>query len=90
MQQVITVGIAGSVQPVLVLGDPNSMAPYANDTVKRAADIVEDVNVTPITYPLGRCRTMPDVVRTHRTPLSYAIHPVRTVLRRTIYFYNNV
>lgn len=52
MQQVITVGIASSVQPVLVIGDPNSMTPYAADAVKQAADIVKDV--IPITYPLGR------------------------------------
>ena len=84
----IAVGIASSVQPVLVIGDPNSMAPYATDTVKRAADIVEDV--VPITYSLGRCQTMPDAFQTNRTPLGCAIHPVRTVMQQTIHFYNNV
>ena len=33
-------------------------APYANDTVKRAAEIVDDA--IPITHPLGRCQTKPD------------------------------
>jgi altronate dehydratase large subunit len=50
-----------------------STAPYANDTVKRAADIVE--NTVPITHPLGRCQTKPDVFQTYRTLLGYATHP---------------
>lgn len=50
-----------------------STAPYANDTVKRAADIVE--NTIPITHPLGRCQTKPDVFQTYRTLLGYATHP---------------
>ncbi|WP_254547116.1 UxaA family hydrolase [Halomarina pelagica] len=48
-------------------------APYANDTVERAADIVE--NTIPITHPLGRCQTKPDVFQTYRTLLGYATHP---------------
>lgn len=48
-------------------------APYASDTVKRAADIVE--NAVPITHPLGRCQTKPDVFQTYRTLLGYATHP---------------
>jgi len=50
-----------------------STAPYANDTVKRAADIVDDA--IPITHPLGRCQTKPDVFQTYRTLLGYATHP---------------
>lgn len=50
-----------------------STAPYANDTVERAADIVE--NTVPITHPLGRCQTKPDVFQTYRTLLGYATHP---------------
>ncbi|WP_440009500.1 UxaA family hydrolase [Halomicrococcus sp. SG-WS-1] len=50
-----------------------STAPYANDTVERAADIVEDA--IPITHPLGRCQTKPDVFQTYRTLLGYATHP---------------
>jgi altronate dehydratase large subunit len=50
-----------------------STAPYANDTVERAADIVEDA--VPITHPLGRCQTKPDVFQTYRTLLGYATHP---------------
>jgi altronate dehydratase large subunit len=50
-----------------------STAPYANDTVKRAADIVDDA--VPITHPLGRCQTKPDVFQTYRTLLGYATHP---------------
>ncbi|WIV67028.1 UxaA family hydrolase [Natrialbaceae archaeon AArc-T1-2] len=50
-----------------------STAPYANDTVKRAADIVE--GTVPITHPLGRCQTKPDVFQTYRTLLGYATHP---------------
>ncbi|MFC6977111.1 UxaA family hydrolase [Halomicroarcula sp. GCM10025709] len=50
-----------------------STAPYANDTVKRAADIVE--NAVPITHPLGRCQTKPDVFQTYRTLLGYGTHP---------------
>lgn len=50
-----------------------STAPYANDTVKRTADIVE--NAIPITHPLGRCQTKPDVFQTYRTLLGYATHP---------------
>jgi altronate dehydratase large subunit len=50
-----------------------STAPYANDTVKRAADIVE--NTVPITHPLGRCQTKPDVFQTYRTLLGYGTHP---------------
>ncbi|WP_101296935.1 UxaA family hydrolase [Halegenticoccus soli] len=50
-----------------------STAPYANDTVERAADIVE--NAIPITHPLGRCQTKPDVFQTYRTLLGYATHP---------------
>jgi altronate dehydratase large subunit len=50
-----------------------STAPYANDTVKRAAGIVE--NAVPITHPLGRCQTKPDVFRTYRTLIGYATHP---------------
>ena len=50
-----------------------STAPYANDTVKRAADIVE--NTIPITHPLGRCQTKPDVFQTYRTLLGYGTHP---------------
>lgn len=48
-------------------------APYAWDTVKRAADIVD--NAIPITHPLGRCQTKPDVFQTYRTLLGYATHP---------------
>ncbi|MFC7211875.1 UxaA family hydrolase [Natronoarchaeum sp. GCM10025321] len=48
-------------------------APYANDTVKRAADIVDDA--IPITHPLGRCQTKPDVFQTYRTLLGYGTHP---------------
>lgn len=48
-------------------------APYANDTVKRAAEIVDDA--IPITHPLGRCQTKPDVFQTYRTLLGYATHP---------------
>ena len=48
-------------------------APYANDTVKRAAEIVDDA--VPITHPLGRCQTKPDVFQTYRTLLGYATHP---------------
>jgi len=48
-------------------------APYANDTVERAAEIVE--NAVPITHPLGRCQTKPDVFQTYRTLLGYATHP---------------
>jgi altronate dehydratase large subunit len=50
-----------------------STAPYANDTVERAADIVE--NTVPITHPLGRCQTKPDVFQTYRTLLGYGTHP---------------
>ncbi|PSP95952.1 hypothetical protein BRC91_00105 [Halobacteriales archaeon QS_4_62_28] len=50
-----------------------STAPYANDTVKRAADIIE--NAVPITHPLGRCQTKPDVFQTYRTLLGYGTHP---------------
>jgi altronate dehydratase large subunit len=50
-----------------------STAPYANDTVKRAADIVD--SAIPITHPLGRCQTKPDVFQTYRTLLGYATHP---------------
>lgn len=50
-----------------------STAPYANDTVERAANIVE--NVVPITHPLGRCQTKPDVFQTYRTLLGYGTHP---------------
>ena len=50
-----------------------STAPYANDTVKRAAEIVE--NTVPITHPLGRCQTKPDVFQTYRTLLGYGTHP---------------
>jgi altronate dehydratase large subunit len=50
-----------------------STAPYANDTVKRTADIVE--NTVPITHPLGRCQTKPDVFQTYRTLLGYGTHP---------------
>lgn len=50
-----------------------STAPYANDTVKRAADIVDWA--VPITHPLGRCQTKPDVFQTYRTLLGYATHP---------------
>lgn len=50
-----------------------STAPYANDTVKRAADIVG--NTIPITHPLGRCQTKPDVFQTYRTLLGYGTHP---------------
>ena len=50
-----------------------STAPYANDTVKRTADIVD--NAIPITHPLGRCQTKPDVFQTYRTLLGYATHP---------------
>ena len=48
-------------------------APYANDTVERAAEIVDDA--VPITHPLGRCQTKPDVFQTYRTLLGYATHP---------------
>lgn len=48
-------------------------APYAQDTVKRAAEIVDDA--IPITHPLGRCQTKPDVFQTYRTLLGYATHP---------------
>ncbi|WP_049898183.1 UxaA family hydrolase [Halococcus agarilyticus] len=50
-----------------------STAPYANDTVERTAEIVE--NTVPITHPLGRCQTKPDVFQTYRTLLGYATHP---------------
>jgi len=50
-----------------------STAPYANDTVERAAAIVDDA--IPITHPLGRCQTKPDVFQTYRTLLGYATHP---------------
>ena len=50
-----------------------STAPYANETVKRTAEIVE--NTVPITHPLGRCQTKPDVFQTYRTLLGYATHP---------------
>jgi altronate dehydratase large subunit len=50
-----------------------STAPYANDTVKRAADIIDDA--VPITHPLGRCQTKPDVFQTYRTLLGYGTHP---------------
>lgn len=50
-----------------------STAPYANDTVERTADIVE--NTVPITHPLGRCQTKPDVFQTYRTLLGYGTHP---------------
>jgi len=50
-----------------------STAPYANDTVERAAGIVDDA--IPITHPLGRCQTKPDVFQTYRTLLGYATHP---------------
>jgi altronate dehydratase large subunit len=50
-----------------------STAPYANDTVERTADIVE--NTIPITHPLGRCQTKPDVFQTYRTLLGHATHP---------------
>ncbi len=50
-----------------------STAPYANDTVKRAAEITE--NTVPITHPLGRCQTKPDVFQTYRTLLGYGTHP---------------
>ena len=50
-----------------------STAPYANETVKRTAEIVE--NTVPITHPLGRCQTRPDVFQTYRTLLGYATHP---------------
>ena len=50
-----------------------STAPYANDTVKRAAEMVE--NTVPITHPLGRCQTKPDVFQTYRTLLGYGTHP---------------
>lgn len=50
-----------------------STAPYANDTVKRTAEIVD--NAIPITHPLGRCQTKPDVFQTYRTLLGYATHP---------------
>ncbi|MFC4248332.1 UxaA family hydrolase [Natribaculum luteum] len=48
-------------------------APYANDTVERAAGIVDDA--IPITHPLGRCQTKPDVFQTYRTLLGYGTHP---------------
>lgn len=48
-------------------------APYASDTVERTADIVE--NTVPITHPLGRCQTKPDVFQTYRTLLGYGTHP---------------
>jgi altronate dehydratase large subunit len=50
-----------------------STAPYANDTVERTAEIVDDA--IPITHPLGRCQTKPDVFQTYRTLLGYATHP---------------
>jgi altronate dehydratase large subunit len=50
-----------------------STAPYANDTVKRAAEIVDDA--IPITHPLGRCQTKPDVFQTYPTPLRHSTHP---------------
>ena len=50
-----------------------STAPYANDTVKRTAEIIDDA--IPITHPLGRCQTKPDVFQTYRTLLGYATHP---------------
>lgn len=50
-----------------------STAPYAIDTTKRTADIVE--NTVPITHPLGRCQTRPDVFQTYRTLLGYGTHP---------------
>jgi altronate dehydratase large subunit len=50
-----------------------STAPYANDTVERTAEIVKDA--IPITHPLGRCQTKPDVFQTYRTLLGHATHP---------------
>jgi altronate dehydratase large subunit len=50
-----------------------STAPYATDTVTRTADIVD--NTIPLTHPLGRCQTKPDVFQTYRTLLGYATHP---------------
>ena len=50
-----------------------STAPYAIDTTKRTAEIVE--NTVPITHPLGRCQTRPDVFQTYRTLLGYGTHP---------------
>ncbi|MEF8800275.1 MAG: UxaA family hydrolase [Halolamina sp.] len=50
-----------------------STAPYANKTVERTADIVD--NTIPITHPLGRCQTKPDVFQTYRTLLGHAAHP---------------
>ena len=50
-----------------------STAPYANDTVQRAAEIVDDA--IPLTHPLGRCQTKPDVFQTYRTLLGHATHP---------------
>lgn len=50
-----------------------STAPYANDTAKRTAEIVD--NTVPITHPLGRCQTKPDVFQTYRTLLGYGTHP---------------
>jgi len=61
-----TVGIRNFV-PII------ATAPYANDTVKRAAEIVDDA--IPITHPLGRCQTKPDVFQTYRTLLGYGTHP---------------
>lgn len=48
-------------------------APYAIDTVKRTAETVQ--GTVPITHPLGRCQTKPDVFQTYRTLLGYATHP---------------
>lgn len=50
-----------------------STAPYANKTVERTADIVD--NTVPVTHPLGRCQTKPDVFQTYRTLLGHAAHP---------------
>jgi len=50
-----------------------STAPYAIDTTLRTADIVK--NTVPITHPLGRCQTRPDVFQTYRTLLGYGTHP---------------
>jgi altronate dehydratase large subunit len=41
--------------------------------VKRTAEIVP--RAIPITHPLGRCQTKPDVFQTYRTLLGYATHP---------------
>jgi altronate dehydratase large subunit len=61
-----TVGIRNHVAVV-------ATAPYANDTVERTTDIVR--NSVPITHPLGRCQTRPDVFQTYRTLLGYGTHP---------------